>query len=140
MSRSINTSRTLLPRREVRPGTFCLAPFTDETGARTYYRARIRAVNPVGDVLVYFVDYGNSDWVQVSLLQTFSSVHVQYEIVTTPAMAIECRLGEIKPSILHNSVWQEEAISNFRSFVNKAPSLRINVIQFYQIVFTKEQG
>ena len=40
-----------LPRNQIVPGAFCLAPFYSGDSV-TYYRARIRAVSPVGEVLV----------------------------------------------------------------------------------------
>jgi hypothetical protein len=113
-----NLSSSILPDSQAIPGTLCLAPFE-----QMYYRARIRARNHIKEVFVFFVDYGNSAWVPIRVLQPFSPAHALAEVHITPTLALECRLSEIRPSRLYNSVWPEEAVSKFKGFTMNNPNL-----------------
>ncbi|KAK2190456.1 hypothetical protein NP493_81g02000 [Ridgeia piscesae] len=100
-----------LPREAITVGSFCLAPFEDET--REYYRARIekldRERNPT-KVQLFFPDYGNVDWSDVKDLRTLESQFQQLDF-----QAFECELCGVKPSAIKcpNGRWTEEAKQRF---------------------------
>lgn len=52
-----------MPRDRVLAGTYCLAPYKDDSETH-YYRARIQSIEETARgrvVKVYFMDYGNVD-------------------------------------------------------------------------------
>ena len=72
--------------RDLCVGSLVLAPYVDEEGIRNYYRARVQFKSNLGKCLVYFIDYGNSDWVSNRELFDLSPNMIERGLHTTPAI------------------------------------------------------
>ena len=72
--------------RDLCVGSLVLAPYVDESGMRYYYRARIQFKSNLGKCLVYFMDYGNSDWVSNRELFDLSQSMIEKGLHTTPGI------------------------------------------------------
>ncbi|CAN8000514.1 unnamed protein product [Ixodes hexagonus] len=99
---------------ELRLEMLVLAPFK---GA--YYRARIEALRPQNKAAVFFVDYGNRMILDVSLLREIDP-DTLLDALVTPAQAFQCKLAEIKPSVLScgKEQWTERAKEVFERLVS----------------------
>ncbi|KAJ8309140.1 hypothetical protein KUTeg_014014 [Tegillarca granosa] len=103
-------------------GTYCVAPFTDET--TEWYRARVDHVERVFDrnrnmwteiAEVFFVDYGNTSKVRREDLRFLPE-----ELKRYPFQAVECMLKGIRPSAVKcpDGKWTEEANKKFKAMVS----------------------
>ncbi|XP_045626208.2 ATP-dependent RNA helicase TDRD9 [Procambarus clarkii] len=125
-----NKQVPVLPRNHIIPGCVCLASYKEGDGMESYYRARIEEmhVGPNGseEVLVFFVDYGNSEVTDASKLRCLPE-----SVVEMNMMAIECMLAEVKPvSKYTHGMWDPEATAWF-----KARTLyKSFTVQIYSIV------
>lgn len=104
----------------IKLGDLVIAKWKDD-----YRRAQVIKVNrkdlskEIDNVLVFFVDYGNSELYQNvrDLLEV--NVNINPELIEIPAQAIECQLAFVKQSTLHciDDNWSEEANREFQSYV-----------------------
>ena len=86
-------------------GTLCCAKFSEDDA---WYRAEITQTLEDGTVCVLFVDYGNSENMQVSNVKELAA-----EFQTLPVQAVECALSSIEPHKYYSEGWSEEAIKKF---------------------------
>ena len=82
-------------------GMLCGSCFSDDT----FYRARISAINNT-TVTVYYIDFGNFSETSVNELIPLTDA----TFLNMPAQAINCRLGNVKPT---ESTWSDEAKLKF---------------------------
>uniref|UniRef100_UPI00358FA5D5 ATP-dependent RNA helicase TDRD9-like n=1 Tax=Myxine glutinosa TaxID=7769 RepID=UPI00358FA5D5 len=91
-------------------GNFCLAPF-ETFNVCSYYRARIGHITNE-KAMVFFVDYGNKQEVQLKDLMELPD-----NLRSLPFQAVECHLVLIRPSVLttmaKGSGWSHEAWLDF---------------------------
>lgn len=110
-----NGGRNLKPvTGQLKSNMLILAPYK---GA--YYRARIDEVLPRDNsVQVFFVDYGNQLQVKCAALREIDP-ETLLDALTTPAQAFECKLAEVKPSVLLSTQeqWTEQAKLTFERMV-----------------------
>ncbi|KAG1700906.1 ATP-dependent RNA helicase TDRD9 [Nymphon striatum] len=114
----------------ITPGMTVLAPFEGE-----YYRARVEATYS-SYVSVMYVDFGNSFNVQKSVLYAINP-ETSPSLLTTPALAFECALSEIRPSACtqSNGKWSKEALQLINSMLNVGGHHR-----FHGKIFSVVQG
>ncbi|KAG7166278.1 ATP-dependent RNA helicase TDRD9-like 3, partial [Homarus americanus] len=87
----------------ITPGHVCLAKYKDIDGLQSYYRARIEEVHCDSNVLVYFVDYGNTEFVDGEDLRA-----LPVGLTDVNMKAMECMLAELKPAPKYGEAWGEE--------------------------------
>ncbi|XP_071536637.1 RING finger protein 17-like isoform X2 [Panulirus ornatus] len=93
-----------------------------------WYRVLVKSVNPNGgDVFIEYVDYGNSEKVELSRLHECPT---EYQLGNVPSFALFCGLWEIKPS--RGETWDTRAIQTFADFVNGV-SLQLLIISYDSI-------
>ena len=99
------------------PGTHCLAQFSDDN---EWYRARVQSVSGNGtDVVVHFVDYGNSESTSLSSL-----LKCPPSLFKVPVQALHCSVFD--SSSIAGVEWTEDAIEEFRAQLgDEALSLRV---------------
>ncbi|XP_064484579.1 ATP-dependent RNA helicase TDRD9-like [Ornithodoros turicata] len=123
----------------VKSNMLVLAPFK---GA--YYRARIEEVFPQdGSAQVFFVDYGDMARVKTMLLREIDP-ETLLDALITPAQAFECKLAEVKPSVLRSAQeqWTGQANETFlkmvmdRHLIARVYSVVDNVVHVH--LFVKE--
>ncbi|CAL1534991.1 unnamed protein product [Lymnaea stagnalis] len=136
---ALNGSRTALkPLTEhVRPAMLVAAPYQD--GSELYYRARVEEIKTEKIVVaggirkavliavVFYVDYGNTEGVDISLLRALPE-----SCLGQPFLAIEFYLRGIRPSSVRcaDGVWSQQANSLFKIWtLNK-----ILYAQIYSVV------
>lgn len=129
----------MLPCLTERPkiGVVYVAPYSDKPNApKLYYRARVNAINPRKGkehlIQVFFIDYGNTEFVTLSDLRNFSEKNIADGLHTIMPLACEFVLSEIKPSLLKNprGVWSEEAHEEFRNLTEG----KIFTAEIYSVV------
>lgn len=89
-----------LPVHAISPNELCLALFSEDN---TWYRAVAEEVSPE-EIVVRFVDYGNTDTITLDSLRTFDS-----QFLTEQVLAVECKLAGVKP-VSGNGEWSAEAV------------------------------
>ncbi|CAH1253582.1 TDRD6 [Branchiostoma lanceolatum] len=95
---SVNSEETL---QDPKQGMPCIAQFSEDKG---WYRAKVIKVE--GDVVeVIFVDYGNSEKVEKSLVKVIKS-----QFTDLPIQAFQCSLANITPP---GSVWDNDTTAKF---------------------------
>ncbi|KAG8184735.1 hypothetical protein JTE90_019337 [Oedothorax gibbosus] len=95
-----------------------LAPYYEGQNEADYYRAQLLDVR--GErAKVFFVDYGNTEFIKVSELREINDESTP-DVRKTEALAFECQLAEIKPSSIKSSKgdWSLAANSWFKANVN----------------------
>ncbi|XP_062595523.1 ATP-dependent RNA helicase TDRD9-like [Saccostrea cucullata] len=103
-------------------GQLVAAPYTEQ-GDTQYYRARINSFDRqkrqerwIDVVMVFFVDYGNTETVDKAALRVCpqSITHIPYQ-------AVECFLCELRPSVRKcpDGCWTREATDLFRRWVDQ---------------------
>jgi len=101
-------------------GNLYLAPFKDDGGETYFYRGRINAI--LGNsVLVFFIDFGNTDGVDMKDLRVISSNAIKDfpELTTIPGLALECRLACIQPNTLSaKGLYSDKCLEAFQNLVN----------------------
>ena len=80
-----------LPVDSIKPGSICVAKFADDGG---WYRALVKKYLSDTEVEVEFVDYGNSDTVQVKDVKPLKT-----EFADFPKQAIHCKLDTGKKTL-----------------------------------------
>lgn len=81
------------------PGTVCCSLFSEDN---QWYRAKVLAYSSEDRVCIGYIDFGNSEEVELHRLRPISM-----ELLALPTQAIPCCLEGIKPS---TGTWSEEAI------------------------------
>ena len=87
-------------------GSYCAAPYSDGS----WYRGRITAVDPTQGVSVHYIDYGNTDQVEVNTLRELAP-----EFCGLPAQALKCQLSNASPAA--SSQWSGDATEKFQELV-----------------------
>ncbi|CAK9813370.1 Probable ATP-dependent RNA helicase spindle-E [Anthophora quadrimaculata] len=104
-------------------GTLVLAPY-EENNSRVYFRAVVEGHIKTEDILVqvFFIDYGYSSECRLCDLKRLEP---NSDIVNIPALAMECKLANIQPSVVHNfnDEWSEAAYDLFWTLINKPGEL-----------------
>ncbi|XP_014672536.1 PREDICTED: putative ATP-dependent RNA helicase TDRD9, partial [Priapulus caudatus] len=93
----------------------CLAPYLDpSTDHVDYYRATIDKIVNAQHVLVFFVDYGNTEVVARNMLREMPA-----DLRELPSQAMECILAEIQPSpvMCPNGEWNESSDTLFKQLL-----------------------
>ena len=106
-------------------GAYCAAPYSDGS----WYRGRITAVDPTQGVSVHYIDYGNTDNVEVGTLHELAP-----EFCGMPAQALECQLSSASPAAA-SSQWSGDATEKFQEFVLEKTAQVIFVSQHTQGCF-----
>uniref|UniRef100_A0A673XAS8 Tudor domain-containing protein 1 n=1 Tax=Salmo trutta TaxID=8032 RepID=A0A673XAS8_SALTR len=87
------------------PGTVCCSLFYEDN---QWYRAKVLAYSSEEKVCVGYIDFGNSEEVELSRLRSISS-----ELLALPMQAIPCALAGM--TLLH--AWSEETVLMLRRMV-----------------------
>ena len=119
IGKNLHRSEVVKSVKEVKCGNVYLAPYKEKKEVHhTYYRARVNSITNTGTVGVFFIDYGNVDFVPIQDLRviTVDIIRDFPDIVQTPGLALECSLANIQPSKIRNSkgLWDEEVIDWFK--------------------------
>ncbi|KOC61958.1 putative ATP-dependent RNA helicase spindle-E [Habropoda laboriosa] len=100
-------------------GSLVIAPY-EENNCRAYFRAVVEGHITSEDILVqvFFIDYGYSSECRLCDLRQLER---NSDIVNIPALAIECKLANIQPSVAHNfsDDWSQAAYDLFWTLINK---------------------
>lgn len=88
----------------------CCAKFQNEG----YYRATILDINSDGMILVYFIDYGNTEVVLPHEVHLLSGIPGSEHLKAIPPMAAEFILSNILPK---NGIWDNEIINTIKSYL-----------------------
>ncbi|CAG2165944.1 unnamed protein product [Oppiella nova] len=94
---------------QVTVGSFWCAQYSHD---ERWYRSRVVDVR-ADRALVYYVDYGNEEWVDCKLLMPLTRKFALY-----PALAVRCSLSSISP-IGGGSEWPEETAEHFRCLIEE---------------------
>lgn len=103
-------------------GALVIAPYSIRTTARTnvkYYRAIVQSFSRDSQNIfaqVLFIDYGHSEQINLCDLRQLKNKDA---ITDIPALAFECTLSNIRPSILHNlnGLWSQNAFKEFNKLI-----------------------
>uniref|UniRef100_A0AAY4DFC6 Tudor domain-containing protein 1 n=1 Tax=Denticeps clupeoides TaxID=299321 RepID=A0AAY4DFC6_9TELE len=88
------------------PGTACCSQFLEDS---QWYRAKVLAYSSEERVCVGYIDFGNSEEVELSRLRPIST-----ELLELPAQAIPCSLAGVRP---RTDTWSEEAVITLKMLV-----------------------
>ncbi|KAM9506749.1 tudor domain-containing protein 1 isoform 3-T3 [Salvelinus alpinus] len=88
------------------PGTVCCSLFYEDN---QWYRAKVLAYSSEEKVCVGYIDFGNSEEVELSRLCSISS-----ELLALPMQAIPCALAGVRPTA---EAWSEETVLMLRRMV-----------------------
>ncbi|XP_055786772.1 tudor domain-containing protein 1 isoform X3 [Salvelinus fontinalis] len=88
------------------PGTVCCSLFYEDN---QWYRAKVLAYSSEEKVCVGYIDFGNSEEVELSRLCSISS-----ELLALPMQAIPCALAGVRPTA---DAWSEETVLMLRRMV-----------------------
>ncbi|XP_020289417.1 maternal protein tudor isoform X3 [Pseudomyrmex gracilis] len=88
----------------------CCAKFQNEG----YYRATILDIRSDGMILVYFIDYGNTEVVLPHEVHLLSGIPGAEHLKAIPPMATEFVLSNVLPK---NGIWDNEMISTIKSYL-----------------------
>ncbi|XP_061088182.1 tudor domain-containing protein 1 isoform X3 [Conger conger] len=88
------------------PGSVCCSQFTED---HQWYRATVLGYSSESRVCVGYIDFGNSEEVDLSRLRPITA-----ELAALPMQAIPCVLAEVKP---FSDKWSDEAISLLKKSV-----------------------
>ena len=87
-------------------GSYCAAPYSDGS----WYRGRVTAVTPTQGVSVHYIDFGNTDQVEVNTLCELAP-----EFCGMPAQALKCQLSNASHAA--SSQWSGDATEKFQELV-----------------------
>uniref|UniRef100_A0A3P9MK51 Tudor domain-containing protein 1 n=1 Tax=Oryzias latipes TaxID=8090 RepID=A0A3P9MK51_ORYLA len=97
------------------PGTVCCAQFSED---KQWYRAQVLAYSTEKSVCVGYIDFGNSEEVDLNHLRPISPA-----LLALPKQAISCILAGVQPV---EDSWSEECISTMlRMIANKTVNVEI---------------
>ncbi|CAB1337782.1 unnamed protein product [Coregonus sp. 'balchen'] len=88
------------------PGTVCCSLFYEDN---QWYRAKVLAYSSEEKVCVGYIDFGNSEEVELSRLRSITS-----ELLALPMQAIPCALAGVRPTA---EAWSEETVLMLRRMV-----------------------
>ncbi|XP_076750927.1 tudor domain containing 9 protein spindle E [Xylocopa sonorina] len=112
-------------------GTVVIAPY-EQNHCKTYFRAVVEGHVTTPEILVqvYFIDYGYSSECRLHDLRCLDPNN---EIAHIPALAFECRLANIRPSVAQtfHDDWSQAACDLFWTLINKPGQL---VGKIYSVV------
>ena len=110
------------PLESVCPGAPCLAQFSDDN---EWYRARVESVSDNGttDIVVHFVDYGNSESTTLSSL-----LKCPPSLFKEPIQAFHCSVFDTSTSAGVDE-WSDESIEVFRGLLGEE-ALSLTVTEF----------
>ncbi|XP_054169026.1 uncharacterized protein LOC128966212 isoform X2 [Oppia nitens] len=91
-------------------GSFWVCCWADDS---QWYRCRIVDVKGQ-EALIYYVDYGNKEWVKCSDLKPLTR-----QFATYPALAVKCCLSNVLP--LNNNDWSDDSIDYFKETIADKP-------------------
>ena len=112
---------------DVHENSLCVTHFVDDEsaaggGGGAIYRARILHVDKVRkEVRLHYVDYGNYETKASNEI-----FHIPSDVRSYPFQAIECRLANIRPSLVRNpnGVWTPGSTAHFGKLVEDAAGVR----------------
>lgn len=119
-----NNGQNLIPLSEpLKLGMLLLAPYKENSsqpGGGHFYRARVDEINKREErVTVFFIDYGNTMGnIPFKDLRQIDK-EAAPDVLTTPAMAFECQLCEVKPAATLASTTGAWSKTASRFFCNK---------------------
>ncbi|XP_021956127.1 ATP-dependent RNA helicase TDRD9 [Folsomia candida] len=96
------------------PGAVCII-----MKKKRYIRGRIEALAS-DQALVYGIDVGITTWRNFQFLFKVTDEMVNRGLLKIPALAIHCRLSELRPSCRHGHDWVQPAFADFSDFVEKS--------------------
>ena len=99
---------TTVPNIMPNPGQECCALFTLDN---MWYRARVLEFPKPGEILVQYVDFGNSELVTPDKIRS-----TKEEFFGLPAQALKLSLANVRPAC---HVWNQEAVEWLKHIVNK---------------------
>ena len=105
---------TTVPNIMPNPGQECCALFTLDN---TWYRARVLECPKPGEIVVQYVDFGNSELVTPDKIRS-----TKEEFFGLPAQALKLSLANVRP-VCH--VWNQEAVEWLKHIVNKKLKTKI---------------
>ncbi|KAK3749426.1 hypothetical protein RRG08_003275 [Elysia crispata] len=101
----LHMTQGIQPLTDVRPGSICAAKFSED---EAWYRGVVQTVSN-GEAQVYFVDYGNTESVPLSLICRLSA-----SMRTMPALAAKCCLSGVSSK---NGSWDQTIVDQFEEIV-----------------------
>ena len=105
---------TTVPNIMPNPGQECCALFTLDN---TWYRARVLKCPKPGEILVQYVDFGNSELVTPDKIRS-----TKEEFFGLPAQALKLSLANVRPAC---HVWNQEAVEWLKHIVNKTLKTKV---------------
>ncbi|CAL8099647.1 unnamed protein product [Orchesella dallaii] len=95
------------------PGQLCIVYVKGK-----YFRARIDSEKSNREeLLVYLIDRGMSLWVRrIQCVFSANGAACEAGLNEKPALAIKCRLSEVRPAMRNSCVWNTEALSLFENY------------------------
>lgn len=99
---------TTMPNIMPNPGQECCALFTLDN---MWYRARVLEFPKPGEILVQYVDFGNSELVTPDKIRS-----TKEEFFGLPAQALKLSLANVRPAC---HVWNQEAVEWLKHIVHK---------------------
>ncbi|XP_008556380.3 probable ATP-dependent RNA helicase spindle-E [Microplitis demolitor] len=111
-------------------GSIVLAPWVTKTKQVNYCRAEIQSVSMKSKqnkfVQVFFVDYGFDQRIALHDLRLLPDDN---QIANLPALALECVLANIQPSVSNNLTgnWSKEAIQSFQDLLKRSIEQRVEI-------------
>ncbi|KAL9974651.1 hypothetical protein ACROYT_G011712 [Oculina patagonica] len=104
---NFGVSRVNLEGTEITIGSLCVAKFSEDD---LWYRARVLGSRPDNEYDVFYVDFGDREWVTADRI-----VPAWTSILQLPLQAIECSLVNVDP---RENEWSEESSNEFWDMVN----------------------
>lgn len=95
------------------PNVICCARFQNDG----YYRAKICNVQPSGNVLVHFIDYGNFEVLPPTAIRLLDNIPSAASLHGLPPLALEFVLANVLPV---NGIWDPETIESIKQSLRYA--------------------
>lgn len=105
---------TAVPNIMPNPGQECCALFTLDN---TWYRARVLECPKPGEIVVQYVDFGNSELLTPEKIRSTKD-----EFFDLPAQALKLSLANVRPAC---QVWNQEAVEWLKHIVNKTLKAKV---------------
>lgn len=94
-------------------GLICCARFQNEG----YYRAKICNVQPNGEVLVHFIDYGNFEVLPLIAIRLLENIPNVVQLQALPPLAVDFVLANVMPA---GGVWEMETVESIKQTLRYA--------------------
>uniref|UniRef100_A0A0A9XRC0 Probable ATP-dependent RNA helicase spindle-E n=1 Tax=Lygus hesperus TaxID=30085 RepID=A0A0A9XRC0_LYGHE len=118
-----------LDENAIQPELLCVAPFSSGPHeARRNYRAKVLQIKNNIQARVFFIDYGNVEDIEKSLIKGYGPALIEKGVRDEPPLCINCRLAEVQPVAYKQgkSGWSIEAIRTFETqFLNRHAQAKI---------------